>query len=130
MKEVAFYLGLSCLLTHELDAITNHEWRVLPLVRLLSDSTGEFVFVAGHIPLFAGILALVASTAKRTRRLSRIALSAFLAVHGIGHALSMGDPSYEFAGALSNGLIFGGATFGALFLLLEWHQRRGEKLGT
>jgi len=124
VKDIVFYLGLSCLLTHELDGMTNHEWRVLPLVRMLSDSTGEFVFVVGHIPLFAGIIALVASTVERTRRLSRIGLSAFLAVHGVGHALSMGDPSYEFSTVLSNALIFGGAAFGALFLMLEWLETR------
>ncbi len=132
MKELVFYVGLSCLLTHELDAMTNHEWRVLPIVRMLSESTGEFVFVVGHIPLFAGIIALVASTAERTRRLSRIGLCAFLAVHGIGHALSMGDRSYEFAGPLSNGLIFGAAVFGGLFLVLEWldGKRSSQKPGT
>ncbi len=34
IRNVAFYCGFGALFTHELDAMTNHEWRVLPLVEL------------------------------------------------------------------------------------------------
>lgn len=93
---------------------------------------GQCTLVVGHIPLFAGILAVVGSTVEGARGLSRIGPCAFQAVHWIGHALSMGEQSYEFSGALSNGLIFGETTFGALFLVLERLDRRrsSQKPGT
>jgi len=126
VKEAAFHLGLALLLTHELDAMSNHEWRVLPLVRALPEDTGMLVFVAAHVPLFAVVIALVASSIPRTRTLSRIGVGSFLVLHGIGHALSVGHPGYEFASTLSQVLIFGGAVLGALFLLLEWRQHGAE----
>ena len=50
MKDVIFYLGLGAPLTHELDAMTDHEWRVLPLYHLV-----------GLIP----VLAIVRRVARR-----------------------------------------------------------------
>ena len=123
-KDLAFYVGLGALMTHELDAVTNHEWRVLPLLRSLPDATGHWVFVAAHVPLFAIIVALVASRDARTRTFSRTALAAFMAVHGLLHVLYMGATAYEFASMLSNALIFGGAVCGALYLALGWSDRR------
>ena len=123
LRESTFYLGLACLLTHELDAMPNHEWRVLPLLRALPDDVGMLVFVVGHVPLFAAVIALVASRKARIRSLSRVGLCAFLLVHGLGHALSAGDPNYEFSSTLSDLLIFGAAGFGGLYLLLEWRER-------
>jgi len=127
VKDAAFHLGLALLLTHELDAMSNHEWRVLPLVRALPDDTGMLVFVAAHVPLFAAVIALVASSNPRTRTLSRVGLGFFLVLHGVAHAMSVGHPGYEFASTLSQVLIFGGAVFGALSLLLEWRQHSAEE---
>ena len=36
---------MGTLFTHELDAMLNHEWRVLPLTSWLSDEIGMIVFV-------------------------------------------------------------------------------------
>ena len=119
MKELVFYLGLGSLFTHELDAMPNHEWRGLPLIQALPDETGMFLFVAAHVPLFAVLIALVASSSPRIRKLSRLGVGVFLLVHGILHALSIGQPNYEFSSTLSNVLIFGGSAFGAVYLMLE-----------
>ncbi len=119
MKNVAFYLGLSALLTHELDAIPNHEWRVLPFLKTLPDETAMFVFVAAHVPLFAIISALVASTNATIRSRSWNALAGFLVIHGVAHAYYVGHAHYEFTSPLSSALIFGGAACGAVYLFLE-----------
>jgi len=124
MKDIAFYLGLASLFTHELDAMPNHEWRGLPLLQGLPDDIGMLVFVAAHVPLFAVLIALVASSHLQTRNLSRLGISVFLLVHGVLHALSIGQPSYEFSSALSNVLIFGGSMFGAVYLLLVARETR------
>jgi hypothetical protein len=119
MRDMAFYLGLGSLFTHEIDAIPNHEWRGLPLLASMSDDAAMAVFIAAHVPLFAIMIALVASKGERIRGLSRLGISAFLVVHGLLHALSEGEPTYEFSSALSRILIFGGAVFGALYLVLS-----------
>lgn len=55
-SEALFAIGLALLLSHELDAVRQAEWQVLPLLRWLDDATGYLVFVMAHVPLFALIL--------------------------------------------------------------------------
>jgi hypothetical protein len=124
LKSAAFYLAMACLFTHEIDAVPNHEWRGLPFLDALPDATARAVFIAAHVPLFAVLVALVASTSPRTRSLSRLTIAVFLIVHGLLHWLSMGRATYEFGSALSNLLIFGGSTFGVLYLILAARERR------
>ena len=127
LEDAAFYLGMASLFTHEIDAVPNHEWRGLPVLQSLPDEIGMVVFVAAHVPLFAVLIALVASQRARTRALWRALIAAFLVVHGVLHAMSIGDEGYEFASLLSNLLIFGGAAFGALYLALVAWSRRSSR---
>ena len=113
-KDIAFYLGMGSLFTHELDAVPNHEWRGLPLIQSLPDESAMVVFIAAHVPLFAILIALVASSNVRVRALSRLGIAVFVLVHGLLHVLSMGEATYEFSSTLSDLLIFGGSAFGAL----------------
>ena len=112
MKERFFYLGIGLFFTHELDAMTNHEWRVLPLTSWLSDDMGRLVFVAAHVPLFAILVALTASLNSVVRSRTRVWLSAFL----ILHALFVLHDKYEFDALMSNILIYGAAICGLLYL--------------
>jgi len=123
VRNLAFYLGMGFLFTHELDAVPNHEWRQLPLLQSLPDETGMWVFIAAHVPLFALLIALVASSNVRVRRNSRRVIGAFLVLHGVLHGLLMGRAEYEFSSTLSSLLIFGGAALGALYLALEARHR-------
>lgn len=117
-KEAVFYVALGMLFPHELDAVLNHEWRVMPLLNLLSDDQGMIVFVASHIPLFAGIIAAAASQDYRIRHLTRLVICAFLVVHAGLHFGFSSDPAYEFGAVLSAILIYGGAAIGTLYLIL------------
>ena len=117
MKSLSFYLGLALLFTHELDSMPNHEWRVLPLLRSLSDSVGESVFIIAHIPIFALTIAYVASLNERTRKLARDIACGFFIVHAILHVLFSGHPDYEFSSALSSLLVFGAAICGMAYFL-------------
>jgi len=123
MKKFVFYLGLSTLLTHELDAMSNHEWRVMPVLRALPDDIGMLVFVAIHVPILAGLLTLVASPNPSTRSLTRLGVSAFLVTHGLLHFLFIGYPGYEFSSLISKILIFGGAALGIIYLALEGRDK-------
>ena len=129
MKNIAFYLGIGTLFTHELDAMPNHEWRVLPLTSWLSNEIGMIVFMLIHIPLFAILIALVSSTHDRIRIRSRLGISIFLIIHGVLHTLFINHADYEFSSMLSNVLIWGGALFGLVYLFLEYRENRAKVLG-
>ena len=128
MKNIFFYLGLALLFTHELDSMPNHEWRVLPLLRSLSDSAGEAAFIIAHIPIFAVTIAYVASLNARARKLARDVASGFFIVHAILHAVFSGHPDYEFASLLSSSLIYGAAACGAAFFFLPADTAEGGRV--
>ena len=124
MKNPAFYLGLALLFTHELDSMPNHEWRVLPLLGSLSDATGEMTFLIAHIPIFALVIAFVASLNLKTRAMARDMASGFLIIHAILHYLFSGHPEYEFSAWLSSTLIYGAAICGATYFVAAWLERK------
>lgn len=122
MGEWPFRIGFALLLTHELDAVARGEWRVLPLTSWLPDEMGFTVFVLAHVPLFAWLLWLVGHPDAETRRRWQAVVSAFLVVHVGLHLLYAGHAHYDFDGAMSKLLIFGGGAFGALTLLQRWRK--------
>jgi apolipoprotein N-acyltransferase len=124
MSNLFFYLGLGTLFTHELDAISNHEWRVIPILQSLPELIAMNTFILLHIPIFAVLVALVASTNVQLRERSRLGVSIFLIVHALLHLWFRNDVSYEFASMLSNVLIFGGALFGAFYLAISYKDLR------
>jgi hypothetical protein len=124
MSNLFFYLGLGMLFTHELDAISNHEWRVIPILQSLPELIAMNTFILLHIPLFAVLVALVASTNLQLRERSRLGVSIFLIVHALLHLWFRNDVSYEFASTMSNILIFGGAIFGALYIASSYKDLR------
>ena len=124
MSNLFFYLGLGTLFTHELDAISNHEWRVLPILRSLPELTAMNTFILLHIPVFAVLVALVASTNVQLRERSRLGVSIFLVVHALLHFWFRNDVSYEFASTMSNVLIFGGALLGAVHIAIRYKGPR------
>ena len=120
MKEIIFYLGLGTLSTHELDAVKNHEWRVLPLTSWLPEELGYLFFLFFHIPLFAFLIAMVASRNDKVRIRTRTGISGFLVLHGLLHLLFQGDAKYEFTTLSSNLLIFAASLLGLIHLTLEY----------
>ncbi len=126
MKNTAFYLGLALLFTHELDAMSNHEWRVIPLIRNLTDSVGEVTFVIAHIPIFAIVIACIASLNPGTRSLARDIVSGFLVGHVFLHIAFSGHAAYEFDLLLSLVLVYGAGLCGAMYLAIRLAQRNSR----
>ena len=121
-----YYIGLACLLTHELDAVTHSEWRLLFGLRSLPDPTAASAFVALHLPLFFLVLWLSHHSVRRTRDGARIVIAASLVIHGVLHFVSSSSPQNTFDGPFSNSLIFGAAFSGASFLALALWRRSGS----
>jgi hypothetical protein len=126
MKSLVFYLGLALLFTHELDAMPNYEWQVLPLLGDLSDTVGRNAFVIAHIPIFAVVIAYVASLNLKTRSNARDIASGFLIAHALLHLAFSGHSAYEFSSSLSSVLIYGAALCGLLFFVARWMEQKSS----
>lgn len=125
-QRFVFYTGFAFLIAHELDAVAQEEWRLLPLFNLLRDNTAYSVFVTAHVPLFAGLLWLTAHPSFGVRNRSQFGVDIFLIVHAVLHALMAGDARYMFHSSLSSALIFGGAVVGLLHLLMLVPHMRAQ----
>lgn len=120
MKNLLFHLGFATLLTHELDAMTQSEWRILPILRGLPEQTASFTFVILHIPLIATLLWLTNNRSLYLQYWSRIAVAASLIVHIGFHKLLEHHPDYSFNSLLSLALIYGGGLIGFIYLILTF----------
>ena len=114
-KSALFFLGLSLLACHELDAVARHEWRLMVVLERLDDETGFLAFVLGHVPAFAALFWLTAHDSPRVRWWSRLVVDVFLVVHAGLHYSMSGDPLYEFRPPVETITVYGGAVVGM------WH---------
>lgn len=122
MNAALYYLGLACLFTHELDAVTHSEWRLLFFLRSMPDAAASTFFVALHVPLFFGILWLSHHVRETVRHRARMVVAAFLFVHMVIHFSLSSTPEYEFHGVLSRALILSAGACGAAYLLAQRYR--------
>jgi hypothetical protein len=125
MKNLLFYLGFATLITHELDAMTQSEWKLLFILRSLPEQVASSAFVILHIPLIAVLLWLTNSEFISIRYWSRIAVATFLIIHVGLHKALEHHPAYSFDSLLSLFLIYGSGLIGLLYLVLNftsWRQ--------
>jgi hypothetical protein len=126
VEGVLFYLGLGLLFSHELDAIVQSEWHLLYILRSMADEQAMPVFIALHVPLFSLIVWLTHHNSTHVQISSRIAFNAFVVIHAGLHFRLSNDPLYTFHSTLSQGLIFGAATCGALSLISNLFTHGGD----
>lgn len=93
MLDLLFYSMVAAFISHELDAVKRHEWRVLPITSFLPEKVGEQVFIWAHVPLLAFLLWGVAGDQDGA---ARIGLAAFAVVHVGLHVVFRKHPAYEF----------------------------------
>ena len=113
MKSALFFLGLSLLACHELDAVARHEWRLLPILSMLDDEAGLVAFVLAHVPAFAALFWLTAHDSPPIRWWSRLVVDLFLIVHAGLHFSLSGSPLYEFHPPVETITVYGAAVVGA-----------------
>jgi hypothetical protein len=105
--------------THELDAMTQSEWRLLYVLRSLSDEQGRWWFVAIHVPLFWVLIALTHYANDHVQRVCRVGFAVFCIIHALLHWRLASDPLSTFSSPLSWSLILGAAGLGAAYLGIE-----------
>lgn len=120
-RNVLFHLAFAFLIGHELDAVTQQEWRLLPVLSLLDDDAGRAAFVAVHVPLVFALLWL----SGRGGWAFHAAFGGFCAIHAGLHWALHEHPLYTFHSALSEALIAGAGIAGALLAAQALRQRHG-----
>ena len=124
MKTLLLYLGLGAIASHELDAVRQHEWRLLYILRGLPEALAEQVFIAVHVPLFAVLIWLLHHPRNTLRAASRVLLMAFLVIHVGLHLRLSGHALYTFHAPLSVALIWLAGLAGLGYLALCLPRRR------
>ena len=51
-EHIFFYLGLSFLTLHEMDAVRCRKWRIFPGLSMLDEKLAQIIFLFAHVPLF------------------------------------------------------------------------------
>ena len=120
MLDLLFYFAFSALLAHELDAVHEHEWRLLFVLRAMPDENARRAFVLLHVPVVALLLWLTASPSEEVRIGTTTGLDLFMVVHAGLHWRLSGHPKYEFRTAHSRLLIYGAAALALVHLALLW----------
>jgi hypothetical protein len=105
-----FYLGLSFILLHEMDAVRCKEWRIFPGLSMLNDTWGYRIFMLAHIPLFYFIFVKVGDGINNERFI--FGMDAFFIVHFGLHLLFLMHKKNEFKDWISWTIITGAALFG------------------
>ncbi|GAB4418165.1 MAG: hypothetical protein OHK0039_29340 [Bacteroidia bacterium] len=106
-----FYLGLSFILLHEMDAVRCREWRIFPGLSLLGERPGFIVFILAHIPLFFWLLYALLSPGDKTALIH--GLDTFFVVHLGLHLVFLWHKNNAFTDWLSWTFIVGAALGGA-----------------
>lgn len=123
-KTLLYYLGVTALITHELDAVLNTEWRLLYVLRSLSDDLASGYFVALHFVLIFAFFYIGHHRNTKLREGFRFLVALFLVIHGVLHFALSGDPMYTFSGFGSNLYIYSASVFGLLYLLESFRKKQ------
>lgn len=131
-----YILAFAILNAHELDAMSQQEWRLLLVLRDLPSDLAQRSFVALHVPLVAILLWLTFHRNAAVTSWSRRAVCAFGVIHAGLHWHLQEHPAYTFHSWLSEALIVGYGVAGLLYLLLDGvgilrrrHVRHGAQAG-
>ncbi len=126
VKSILFHTGIGLLFTHELDAMLNHEWRVLPITSWMKESPARNAFTYLHVPIFGALVAASSARNPVVRQRTQRYTSAFCIGHAVAHAIFQNHPQYTFSGVGSNSLIWGAAICGAAYLILDYLNPAGS----
>ena len=114
MEDLYFYIGLTLILTHELDAIRLKEWTVFPILSSLNVNLGFKIFTILHIPLFLVIFYGLKTNQEQTIKW----LDIFFIIHIGLHLLLLKNKNNPFKSIFSWIIILLTGLFGILDLVL------------
>lgn len=111
-----FYLGLSLLTLHEMNAIRCKEWLIFPGLSMLNHRLGHVVFVFLHIPLFFFIYWQLTHTQDLQAFIK--GFNIFMIIHLGLHILFLKHKKNEFKDWISWIIIISGGVSGLIDLMV------------
>ena len=117
MVHSLFLIGLSFFTVHEMDAVRCKEWRIFPGLSLLSNKTGQLVFILTHILLFYLVFYQMIYNSDHGGFIKGFEI--FLVVHVGLHLLFLIHKKNAFMDWISWMLIIGAGLFGLADLLIH-----------
>lgn len=118
ITDLLFCTGFAFLLTHELDAIKRHEWRIFPFLSNLEEDFAYRVFVILHVPIFVLLLWIMSHPSENVRYWFQIGFDIFLIIHLGLHCLFKSHNQYEFTSSFSKAIITMAALSGLFHIVL------------
>ncbi len=110
-----FYLGLSFLVMHEMDAIRCKEWRIFPGLSLLNDAVGQVLFLFLHLPIYYLIFWHLSYSPNLEEFVQ--GFNIFFVVHLMLHVLYLKHKNNMFKDWISWSIIIGAGICGLLDLI-------------
>jgi hypothetical protein len=112
-----FYVALSFLTLHEMDAMRCREWRIFPLLSLLTDKLGQTIFLFAHVPIFFFIYWKLTHTLDLQLFIQNFDI--FMIVHFGLHLLFLKHKNNEFKDWISWTIIIGAGLFAMIDLIIK-----------
>jgi hypothetical protein len=115
-SDIFFYLGLSAIIIHEMDAVRCKEWRIFPGLSLLDDNWGFKIFMIAHVPLFYFLFWGLMGQSDNSQL--KFGLDIFFIVHVGLHLLFLRHKKNEFKDSVSWTVILSAGLFGLIDILI------------
>jgi len=112
-----FFLLLSLVIVHELDAIRRHEWRMFVVLNRMDDESAFQIFSTLHLPLLMMIFWLITNPSVIVVFWFEVVLDVFLIIHKFLHDSFQTHPQNEFTTSFSKRLIDLMAVVGFIHLI-------------
>ena len=122
ISNLVLVMALTLFIVHEIDAMTHHEWRLLPMLGGLNDDVARQVFVLLHIPIFFGLIWSLFLTSWR-QWAARI-FCVLLVIHGCAHFMLSGHEFYSFIPPIETITVYGAALSGIIYLVVGLKKER------
>jgi hypothetical protein len=110
-----FFINLSLLLLHEMDAVRRGEWRMFPFLKTLPEERAYRLFTLLHLPLYTLLLWLLGEGAPVP---GMAAVDLLLVAHAVLHRCCEGHPGNAFRSRFSRSIIYAMAGLALLHLAL------------
>lgn len=118
-QHVFFFVGLSLILTHEMDAIRLKEWKMFVFLSAMTEARAYLIFTAIHIPLYILLFWGLFMTSASIKSNLVVGLDTFFAIHTLLHLLFLKHPDNQFTSMFSWIVIAGAGIAGILDLLVH-----------
>lgn len=105
--QVLFFINVSLILVHEMDAIRCKEWKMFIILKDIKEEYGYLIFTLLHLPIYFLCLASIFNYIKYLNSREYIWIDVILILHSIVHFLFRKNKNNKFSKLFSQFIIYG-----------------------